>query len=290
MKIHPSAIVSSQAEIDSDVQIGPFCVIEAGVQIATGCRLAAHVNLRCGTRLGRDNTLYEGVVLGGPPQHTNAQQRPGRVILGNRNTVREHVTVHRAMHEQGVTRIGNDCLLMVGAHVAHDCRVGNQVILTNGAMLGGHVEVGDRACLGGNSAVHQFCRIGRLAMVGGCTKVVQDVPPFVLTDGTTALIVGLNSVGLRRAGLDREQMLSLKAAYRLIYREGLTFREMVAALKERFPMGVAAEFAEFFSGGQRGFVQERRSPPRVALRVHPAVDDELDNSDEPSQSEHRAAG
>lgn len=273
MKIHPTAIISSDAKLGTDVEIGPFCIVESDVQIADRCRLVAHVTIRSGVTLGNDCTVCEGAVIGGLPQHTNLQSEPGSVIIGERCILREHVTVHRAMHEGSATHIGNDCLLMVGSHVAHDCQVGNQVILTNGTMLGGHVKIGDRACLGGNVAVHQFCRIGRLSMVGGCTKVVQDVPPFVLTDGATALIVGLNSVGLRRAGFDRQQILDLKAAYRLIYRRGTTFRETVAALEERFTEGVATEFAEFFHGGQRGFVQERRSPPRVELRVHPAVDE-----------------
>jgi len=283
VKIHPSAIVSPQAELGIDVEIGPYCTIESGVQIADRCRLVAHATIRSGTTLGCDSMVCEGAVLGGMPQHANLKAEPGRVIIGERNIFREHSTVHRSMHCDKVTRIGDDCFFMVGAHVAHDCQVDNRVILTNGTMLGGHVEVGERACLGGNVAVHQFCRIGRLAMVGGCTKVVQDVPPFVLTDGATALVVGLNSVGLRRAGLDRQQILNLKAAYRLIYRKGLNFRDTIAALEEQFPQGFASEFAEFFQGGQRGFVQERRRPPRVALRVHPSID-EIDDLDEASEA------
>jgi len=273
VKIHPSAVVSPGAFLDDEVEIGPYCVVEGEVQIGAGSRLVAHATIRSGTTLGSESTVCEGAVLGGLPQHTNLPTEMGGLVIGARNVIREHSTVHRAMHRGENTTIGDDCLLMVGAHVAHDCHVGSKVILTNGAMLGGHVEVGDRVCLGGNSAVHQFCRIGRLAMVGGCTKVVQDVPPFVLTDGGTALIVGLNKVGLRRADFTRDEILSLKSAYRLIYREGLTFRETVIALERRFTSGVAAEFAEFFQGGDRGFVQERRSPPRVALRVHPAVDE-----------------
>jgi len=280
VKIHPSAIVSPAATLAQDVEIGPFCVVESDVQIAAGCRLVAQATIRTGTRLGCETTVYEGAVIGGLPQLVSPPSDLGGVVIGKRNVIREHVTVHRAIHLGANTEIGDDCLLMVGAHVAHDCHVGNNVILTNGAMLGGHVEIGDRACLGGNSAVHQFCRVGRLAMVGGCTKVVQDVPPFVLTDGATALIVGLNKVGLRRADFSREEILTLKAAYRLIYREGLSFRETVASLQEHFPTGVAAEYAEFFQGGQRGFTQERRSPPRVALRIHSAVDDvEVEVSD-----------
>jgi UDP-N-acetylglucosamine acyltransferase len=216
-----------------------------------------------------------------------APEKVGGVRIGNRNTIREHVTIHRAMHAGHDTIIGDDCLMMVGAHIAHDGNIGSRVILTNGVMLGGHVQVGDRAVLGGNAAVHQFCRIGRLAMVGGCTKVVQDLPPFVLTDGGTALIVGLNRVGLQRAGLTRTEILELKAAYRVIYREGLTFNEMVETLEQRFVQGVATEFAEFFRSGTRGFIQERRSPPKVALRIHSAVDDV--EADSPATTPFRKA-
>ena len=282
MNIHPSAIVSPDAKIGSDVEIGPFCIVDSEVQIGDRCRLVANVSIRSGTTLGCDNVVYEGAVIGGLPQHISNTLSPGNIIIGERNVIREHATIHRAMHQGEETHIGNDCLLMVGSHVAHDCRVGNRVIMTNGTMLGGHVEVGDRACLGGNVAVHQFCRVGRLSMVGGCTKVVQDVPPFVLTDGATALVIGLNSVGLRRAGFERQQILDLKAAYRLIYRRGLSFSDTLTALEQEFPQGVAAEFSEFFQGGQRGFVQERRRPPQAALRIHPTVEDEIDDSIEES--------
>lgn len=276
MKIHPTAFVSPQAELGANVEIGPFCIVEPGATVADDCHLVSHVSIKTGTRLGKENIVGEGTVLGGLAQYRGEIDEAGTLLIGNGNVFREHVTVHRALHAGTETVLGNNCYLMVGAHVAHDCRVGSDVTLTNGVMLGGHVEVGDRCCLGGNTAVHQFCRIGRLAMVGGCTKVVQDVPPFVLTDGPSSLIVGLNRVGLRRAGFGQEEIMQLKAAYRLIYRQGLTFNEMVAALKETFPLGVASEFARFFETGHRGFVQERRSPPKVALRVHPAVDDQVD--------------
>jgi UDP-N-acetylglucosamine acyltransferase len=275
VKIHPTAYVSPQAEIGANVEIGPFSIVEAGAIIADDCRLLAHASIKSGTVLGNSTTVSEGAVLGGLPQHKSTPEEPGTLVIGARNMIREHVTIHRAMHAGQETSVGDDCLLMVGAHVAHDCRVGDQVILTNGVMLGGHVQVGDRACLGGNAAVHQFCRVGRLAMVGGCTKVVQDVPPFVLTDGPGSLIVGLNRIGLRRAGFDRNDVEQLKAAYRLIYRQGLTFDAMVAELESQFPIGVAAEFATFFQSGERGFAQERRSPPQVALKIHQAFD-ELD--------------
>ena len=278
MKIHPTAFISPEAEIGKGVEIGPYCIVESGAIVGDGCRLVSHVSIKEGTQLGLENEVGEYSVLGGLAQYKGETPRPGNLRIGNRNVFREHVTVHRALHEQTDTTLGDNCLLMVGTHVAHDCQVGSDVVLTNGVMVGGHVQVGDRACLGGNTAVHQFCRIGRLAMVGGCTKVVQDVPPFVLTDGPSSLIVGLNRVGLRRAGFQREEILELKAAYRLIYRKGLTFNETLTALRNNFSSGVASEFAEFFESGQRGFVQERRSPPRVALRVHPAVDDAIDEA------------
>jgi UDP-N-acetylglucosamine acyltransferase len=276
VKIHPSAVVSPRAVVHSSVEIGPFAVVEADAIIGQGCKLAARSTVKSHTTLGREVCVGEGAVIGGMPQHICPPEQPGRVIIGERTVLRENATVHRAMKGDGETRIGSDCLLMVGSHVAHDCTVGNRVIMTNNVMLGGHVHVGDRAVLGGAVAVHQFCRIGRLAMIGGCARVVQDVPPFVMTDGETGMIVGLNRVGLRRAGMSADEMLQLKEVYRLIYRRGLSFDEMVAAVEAEFPMGPAAEYAVFFRASKRGYVQERRSPPKVSLRIHPAAE-ELDD-------------
>jgi UDP-N-acetylglucosamine acyltransferase len=277
VRVNPTAIVSPLAVIHSNVEIGPFCTVEAGAVVGQGCKLAARATIKNGVVLGREVSLGEGAVVGGMPQHINPPANPGRVVVGERCVLRENVTVHRAMKEDGETRIGSDCLLMVGAHVAHDCRVGNRVILTNNVLLGGHVTVGDRAVLGGGSAVHQFCRIGRLAMVAACAKIVQDVPPFVMTDGAAGMIVGLNKVGLKRSGMTEEEVLQVKQAYRVIYRQGLLFNDTIAALEEHFQSGPASEFAEFFRNGKRGFVQERRNPPRAAVRLHTA-DDEADDA------------
>jgi len=275
VKIHPAAVVSPQAVIHHNVEIGPFAIVEAGAVIGQGCKLAGRAPVKAHTVLGRDTTVCEGAVIGGMPQHINPPANPGRVVVGERCMIREHVTIHRAMNCDGETRLGSDCLLMVGSHVAHDCTVGNRVILTNDVLLGGHVKVGDRAVVGGAAAVHQHCRIGRLAMIGGRARVVQDVPPFVLTDGETALIVGLNRIGLRRAGLTAEEIMQLKAAFRLIYRQDLTFDEMIAAVEREFPAGPANEFAEFFRGSKRGFVQGRRAAARQAtLRLHGEQDDD----------------
>lgn len=274
MSIHPAAIVSSDALVDPSAEIGPLAIVEAHAVIGPKCRVASHAVVKEYTELGRETVLCEGAVIGGAAQHVRSTNEVGRVVIGERTVLRENVTVHRPLNNDGQTQIGDDCYLMVGAHVAHDCSVGNQVLLTNNVMLGGHVEVGDRAVLGGGVAVHQFTRIGSLAMIGGCARVVQDVPPFVLTDGGTGLIVGLNRIGLRRAGMPREDVQTLKEAYRLIYRSGLAFEEMVASLEERFETGPAAQFAPFFRSSRRGFVQERRSPPRPVIRLHPAAEEE----------------
>jgi UDP-N-acetylglucosamine acyltransferase len=268
VSIHPLAAVSPYAILGNHVKIGPFTVVEPGVQIGDNTMLAARVVVRTGTTLGRNNVVCEGTVLGGMPQHLHIPEFPGSVVIGDGNVIRENVTVHRAMDAEKVTRIGNGCLLMVGSHVAHDCTVGNNVVLTNNSMLGGHVSVGDRAFLSGGAAVHQFCRVGRLAMVGGLARVTQDVPPFVMIDGGSAMVVGLNRVGLRRADFTSQQLTDLKAAYRIIYRSGLAWKEVLATLQTQFTSGPAAEFSTFFeSGGSRGYVQERRTPPGATVRI-----------------------
>ena len=284
MPIHPLAVVSPHALVGNDVSIGPFSVVEAGVEIGDGCRLSGRVVVKAGTRLGRDNFVFEGAVLGGLPQHIHMPKHPGRVELGDGNVIRENVTVHRALEAEGVTRIGDRCLLMVGSHVAHDCNLGNDVILTNNVMLAGHVTVDDRAYLAGAVAVHQFCRIGRLAMVGGLARVRQDVPPFVTIDGGSTMVVGLNRVGLRRAGFTPDEMTDLKSAYRIIYRSGLAWDELLDVLQLEFPAGPASEFVPFFIVGKRGFVQERRTPPGATVRLvrDDAEDDDASAAAEPA--------
>jgi UDP-N-acetylglucosamine acyltransferase len=176
---------------------------------------------------------------------------------------------------------------MVNAHAAHDCVVEDGVVLTNGTMLGGHVTVGEKAYLGGASAVHQFCRIGRLAMIGGMARVVRDVPPFAMLDGDSAMIVGLNKVGLRRAGFTAQEMLQLKHAYRVIYRSGMMWKEMLEALQTEFTEGPASEFLPFFLGGKRGFVQERRTPPGAIVRL---VRDDADDTTEAIPAAEKKVG
>ncbi len=271
MSIHPLACVSSEAQLGRDVSIGPFAVIEADVVLGDGCEVASQAVIKSGTRLGPGNAIHEGAILGGLPQHIHKPEQPGLLIVGANNTFREHVTLHRAMHDGAATVIGDGNYLMAGAHVAHDCRMGNHIIFANDAVLAGHVTVGDRAFLSQAVGVHQHCRVGSLAMIGGHARIMQDVPPFVTVDGHSGCVVGLNLVGLRRAGIKSSEVAQLKAAYRVLYRRATPFAERLAELSESFASGPAADFCEFLRGvAKRGFTQERRPPPGATLKLLPA--------------------
>ena len=274
MSIHSHALVSPQARIGSDVQVGPFAIVEANAAIGDNCTIESGVVIKAGTTLGKNNHVFEGTVLGGAPQHLRPPQNQGRLEIGANNIIRENVTIHRALHEGGVTTIGDSNLVMVGAHVAHDCKIGSHTIFANNSLLAGHVIIDDRAYVSGSVGIHQFCRIGKLAMVGGHARVVQDVPPYVTVDGSSGLIVGLNLVGLRRNGFTSDEITELKAAYRVIYRSGLMWQEVLAELKKQFVDGPAAVFYEFLSQGTRGFVQERRMPPMATLKLRRAEEEE----------------
>jgi len=273
-QIHPTAVVDPRAELGQDVVVGPFCIVEAGAIIGDGCRLEARAIVKGRTTLGVDNEIGEGTVIGAKAQHVHVHDPGGTLIIGSHNRIRENCTIHRGWNNDGCTTVGDHNMMMVGAHVAHDCRVGNHCILVNCVLLGGHSQVEDRAYLGGAAAVHQFCRVGRLAMIGGVTKITQDVPPFVMVEGRGAQIIGLNKIGLRRNGYTSEQILQLKAAYRVIYREGRRWSEVLDILRADFSTGPAAAFHEFLKVGKRGFVQARRISRKATLKiVDPAQDD-----------------
>lgn len=274
MSIHPSAIVSPSARLASDIQIGPFSIVEAGVVIGSGCMLDSRVVIKEGTVLKDNNHVFEGAVLGALPQHVHVPSQPGGLLIGSGNTIRENVTIHRALLPDHDTIIGDNCLLMVNSHVAHDCHLGNHVILTNNVMVAGHVRIDDRAYMSGAAGIHQFCRVGTLAMVGGQAHLTQDVPPYVTVDGLSSLVVGLNKIGLRRAGYDQAAIQELKTAYRLIYRSGLRWTEVLEQLRTHFPTGPAAAFYEFLSTTARGIVSERRTPPGATIKLRETVEAE----------------
>ena len=260
------------------MEIGPFCIIESGVTIGPGCILMPRVSVKKGVTLGENNTLHEGVVLGGKPQHICSHGEYGGVIIGNGNIFRENCTVHCAMYPEKNTILGNENFLMVNAHVAHDCVIGNHVIITNNAMLGGHVRVGDRANISGGVAIHQFCQIGMYAMVGGNSHIVQDVLPFVNVDGGTSLVVGVNLIGLRRAGVPNSEIKRIRDAYRFLYEEKRPMQENIALMSERFPEGLAAEYAEFLKKSQRGFLAERRTSGKALKLVR------VEETEKPAQT------
>lgn len=268
MNIHPSAIISPKAKIGLNVTIGPLCVVEDDVTIGDDCSLASHAVVKNGTTLGSGNLVFESAVLGGYPQHTNMPENTGTVRIGSGNTIRENVTIHRALSSDKDTFVGDNNLLMINTHIAHDCVIGNNIIITNNAMLGGHVVVEDRAFISGAVAVHQFCRVGSMAMVGGQAHITKDVPPFVTVDGLSSLVVGLNTIGLRRSGSRASDIRILKDAYRVIYRNGLSWNEMLDRLQKEFSDSPAAHFHVALSMTTRGILSERRLPPGATLKLH----------------------
>jgi UDP-N-acetylglucosamine acyltransferase len=227
-------------------------VVEDAVVVGEGTEIRAHAVLKRYTTLGRRNVVHEGAVLGGEPQDVAFTGEASRLVIGDRNRIREGVTIHRSTRPGGATVVGSDCFLMACAHVAHDDVLGDHVVLANNVALAGHVTVGERAFLSGGVVVHQFCRVGRLAMVGGNSKVVQDCLPFLITDGVPARARGVNVVGLRRAGFTSSQVRTLREAYRILLGAGLPVAEATARLRA---LGdpLADELAEFASTSPRGF-------------------------------------
>jgi UDP-N-acetylglucosamine acyltransferase len=274
VSIHPLAVVNPEARLGVGVTVGPFATIEADVELGDFCTVASGAVIKAGVSAGCHNEFGEHVVIGGGPQHVARPAEIGRVVIGDHNVFREHATIHRAMKPDAVTSVGNHNYVMAGAHFGHDAVVGNNCIFANAALLGGHVTVEDRAFVSGAVAVHQFCRIGRLAMVGGHARVVQDVPPYMLLDGQTSCVVGLNIVGLRRSGHTAEDITELKAAYRAVYRRGLPWREVLEVLRLEFTGEAVGNLRAFLGSGSRGFAQERRAPPTPTLRLR--VPDEED--------------
>jgi UDP-N-acetylglucosamine acyltransferase len=256
--VHPTALVDPAARLAEGVAIGAYAIVEGGAAIGPRSDVRAHAIVKRHTTLGADNQVHEGAVLGGEPQDVSFQGGDSALVIGDRNRIREGVTVHRA-GAGGETRIGSDCFLMAYAHVAHDDRLGDGVVLANNVALAGHVHVGDRAFLSGGVVVHQFCRVGRLAMVGGNSKIVQDCLPFVITDGVPGRARGLNVVGLRRAGFTAAQVRALKHAYRILLRSALPLDTALTTL-DALGDPLADEVAAFVRASKRGFHRAGRAP------------------------------
>jgi len=231
--IHPTAIVDIKAEIGIGVEIGAYSVIEKGVLIDQGTKVGPHVVIREGTQVGKKCQIFQFASIGEAPQAVAYRGEKTSLMMGDRNIVREFVTLHRGtIKGGGKTVIGDDNFFMAYAHVAHDCQIGNQVVMANGATLAGHIMIEDYATIGGLSAVHQFCQIGTHAFVSGLTGVSLDIPPFMLASGSRAKLFGLNLVGLKRHHFSDETLKALKKAYRIIFRSGLTLEKAMRQLEE----------------------------------------------------------
>jgi len=235
VNIHPTAIVDPGAAIGADVVIGPYCCVGSETQLGDRTVLQSHVVVTGRTRVGADTRIYPFASIGHPPQDLKFKGERSTLEIGRNNIIREHVTMNPGTEGGGMTtRVGDDCLFMVGAHVAHDCRIGDHVIMANNATLGGHVEIGDFAILGGLAAVHQFVRIGRHAMIGGMSGVEQDVIPYGSVMGDRARLSGLNIVGLKRRGFTRENIHALRTAYRLLFAQEGAITERLDDVVEMF--------------------------------------------------------
>jgi UDP-N-acetylglucosamine acyltransferase len=252
--IDPRAVIDPRAKLGSGVCVGPFCVIGPGVKLGDGCRIEPHTVIQGDTELGPDNTVGPAASLGGPPQDLKYGGEPTRLVIGSGNSIREYVTFNRGTKDGGgVTRIGDGNLFMAYAHVGHDCIVGNRAIFANAATLAGHVEVGDEANVGGYSGVHQFCRVAKYAFIGGYSAVNKDALPWVLTVGNRAKSYGLNMVGLRRRGYDKETIGAIKRCYTLLFQSKLTQDEALAkAESEVGQVEEARYFIEFVRTSKRG--------------------------------------
>jgi len=255
--IHATAIVSPQAEIDVNVDIGPFAIVAADVVIGAGTTIGSHSVIDSHTTIGPECRIFPHAVVGGAPQSLKYKGQKTYAKIGRGTVIREFTTVHRGTAEGGgVTEVGNHCLLMAYSHVAHDCRVGSCVVLANAATLAGHILIGDFATIGGLVAIHQFVRIGEYAFVGGKSAVVKDVPPYVIASGDRATLHGLNRVGLRRHGFSENSLLLLKKAYRVIFRIGLTLNEALERVRaEVDQVPEVVNFIKFIESSHRGITR-----------------------------------
>lgn len=255
--IHPRAIVAASAVIGDDVTIGPWCQIGPGVTVEEGAELISHVVVDGDTRIGAGAVLYPFCTVGMAPQDLKYKGEPTRCELGARSQVREHVTIHRGtVTGTGITKVGEDCLLMAGVHVAHDCDVGRAVVIANNVLMGGHVTIGANAVIGGGAAIHQFTRIGRAAMIGGMAGVEADVIPFGTVMGNRAHLAGLNIVGLKRRGYDRAQIHTVRAAFRLMFLGPGVFSDRVESARATWGQEpLVAELLEFIdTSSRRGLI------------------------------------
>ncbi len=252
--IHKTAIVSSKADIDDDVHIGPFCTVGEGVVIKSGTRLISNVVVEGSTEIGEGCIIHPFATIGVPPQDLKYKNEKTGVKIGKNNIIREYASIHRAsVGGDGLTEIGDSNFLMAYVHIAHDCKIGNSTIMANAATLAGHVHVEDYAVIGGLVAVHQYTRIGAYSMVGGFSGIGQDIPPYTMASGARAKLYGLNVIGLKRHGFSDETINNLKKAYKILFREKKTLKEALKKIKSELPETPEIKhLLEFIEKNKRG--------------------------------------
>jgi UDP-N-acetylglucosamine acyltransferase len=255
---HPTAIIHPQAQIDETAQIGPFCMVGAHVTLGAHCVLHSHVTITGRTTLGSHNEIFPFVSLGHASQDKKYRGEPTQLVIGDRNTIRENVTMHLGtVQDQGITRVGNDNWIMAYVHIAHDVQLGSHTILANSTQIAGHVHIGDWVILGGMTGVHQFVHIGAHAMAGMCTALAQDVPPYVMVSGNPAHPHGINSEGLKRRGFSAESITQIKRDYKTIYRQQLSLDAAIAEFADHIDPLVTpmTEFLQHSQTHGRGIVR-----------------------------------
>ncbi|MDH5445858.1 MAG: acyl-ACP--UDP-N-acetylglucosamine O-acyltransferase [Gammaproteobacteria bacterium] len=257
MSIHSTAVIDSNASLGDNVEIGPYSIIGPGVEIGSGTVVGPHVVINGPTRIGKDNHIFQFASIGEVPQDKKFHGENSTLEIGDRNHIREFVTINRGTEDGGgVTKVGNDNWLMAYIHIAHDCIVGNNVIFSNAASLAGHVIVDDNAILGGFTLVHQFCHIGSHAFCGMGSAVSKDVPPYVIVNGNPAHPHGLNLEGLKRRGFSKEALKALRDAYKLVYRKGLTLEEALPKIEKITDSSEEViPFLEFIKSSSRGIIR-----------------------------------
>ena len=250
---HSTAVIHPGAQVGDGCEIGPYCVIGANVVLGPGCTLHSHVVIDGHTVLGRENEIFPFASIGLKTQDLKWKGGITRTQIGDRNTFREYVTIHSATSDGETTVVGSDNHILAYCHLAHNVNLGNHIIMSNVGTLAGHVTVEDHAVIGGLVAIHQFCRVGRMSMIGGCSKVVQDVPPFMLADGNPAQTRTVNKIGLERRGVSEEAQAALKQAYKILFREGLTISNALVKIESDLPKSPEIEhLLQFARTSQRG--------------------------------------
>ena len=251
--IHPTAVIHSKAQIGAGCKIGPYCVIGEHVALGDDCNLHSHVVVDGHTRMGKGNEIFPFAAIGTRTQDLKYKGGNPRLEIGDQNIFREGVTVHCATNDGDATVLGSNNVLLSNVHIAHDCRLGNGIIMSSFAGLAGHVVVEDHVVLGGYVAVHQFCRLGTLSMVGGCSKLRQDLAPYMLADGSPAETHTINKVGLERNGVSEEALAALKQAYKIIFREALTISDALAKVEKELPaLPEIQHLVQFIKASERG--------------------------------------